>query len=43
LIEWNEKWQRLKSMSRKALKKYEDLRKRRSVEVETVFGQIKGN
>jgi hypothetical protein len=25
------------------LEKYEDLRKQRSVEVETVFGQIKGN
>jgi hypothetical protein len=40
-IAWNEK--RLKAKSRKALEKYEDLRKQRSVEVETVFGQIKGN
>jgi hypothetical protein len=42
-VEWNEKWQRLKAKSRRALKKHEDLRKQRSVEVETVFGQIKGN
>jgi hypothetical protein len=42
-VEWNEKWQRLKAKSRKALEKHEDLRKQRSVEVETVFGQIKGN
>jgi hypothetical protein len=42
-VEWNEKWRRLKAKSRKALEQYEDLRKQRSVEVETVFGQIKGN
>jgi hypothetical protein len=42
-VQWNEKWQRLKAKSQKALEKYEDLRKQRSVEVETVFGQIKGN
>jgi hypothetical protein len=42
-VEWNEKWQRLKAKSRTALEKHEDLRKQRSVEVETVFGQIKGN
>ena len=32
-----------KATSRKALEKYEDLRKQRSVEVERVCGQIKGN
>lgn len=37
-VEWNEKWQRLKAASRKALEQYEDLRKQRSVEVETVLG-----
>jgi ABC-2 type transport system ATP-binding protein/transposase len=42
-IEWNEKWQRLKAKTRKALEKHEELRKQRSVEVETVFGQRKGN
>ncbi|MDR0377208.1 MAG: transposase [Spirochaetaceae bacterium] len=42
-VEWNEKRRRLKAKSRKALEQYEDLRKQRSVEVETVFGQIKGN
>jgi transposase len=42
-VEWNEKWQRLKAKSRKTLETYEELRKQRSVEVETVFGQIKGN
>ncbi|MDR0721547.1 MAG: transposase [Treponema sp.] len=42
-IAWNEKWQRLKGKSRKALEKHEDLRKQGSVEVETVFGHIKGN
>ncbi|MDR2394215.1 MAG: transposase, partial [Treponema sp.] len=42
-VAWNEKWQRLKAKSRKALEKHEDVRKQRSVEVETVFGHIKGN
>jgi hypothetical protein len=42
-VEWNEKWQRLKAQSRKALETYEELRKQRSIEVETVFGHIKGN
>jgi hypothetical protein len=41
--EWNEKWRRPKAKSRKALEKHEDLRKQRSVEVETAFGQIKGS
>ncbi|MDR0630323.1 MAG: transposase [Treponema sp.] len=41
-VEWNEQWQRLKATSWRALEKQEDLRKRRSVEVERVFGQIKG-
>jgi hypothetical protein len=42
-IGWNEKWRRLKAQSRKAVENHEELRKRRSVEVETAFGQIKGS
>jgi hypothetical protein len=44
-IERNERWLRLKRKARRILQdeRYSELRKRRSVEVETVFGQIKGN
>jgi transposase len=44
-IERNENWLRLKAKARKTLadESYEALRKQRAVEVETVFGQIKGN
>jgi len=44
-IERNERWLRLKRKARRVLEdeRYIDLRKQRSVEVETVFGQIKGN
>ena len=44
-IERNERWLRLKRKARLVLEdeRYIELRKRRSVEVETVFGQIKGN
>ena len=45
MIERNERWLRLKQKARRTLEdeRYVELRKRRSVEVETVFGQIKGN
>jgi transposase len=43
VIERNERLLRLKRKARKTLAEYEELRKRRSVEVETVFGQLKGN
>jgi transposase len=45
VIERNEQWLRLKNKARQVLEdeRYEELRKQRSVEVETVFGQIKGN
>ena len=41
----NEQWLRLKRKARRTLEdeKYKELSKQRSVEVETVFGQIKGN
>jgi len=44
-IERNENLQRLKKKARRILEdeRYVELRKQRSVEVETVFGQIKGN
>ena len=44
-IERNERWLRLKRKARRVLEdeRYMELRKQRSVEVETVFGQIKGN
>jgi hypothetical protein len=44
-IERNENWLRLKKQAREILQdeKYLAVRKQRSVEVETVFGQIKGN
>jgi transposase len=44
-IERNERWLRLKRKARRTLEdeRYLPLRKHRSVEVETVFGQIKGN
>jgi hypothetical protein len=44
-IERNERWLRLKRKARRVLEdeRYIKLRKQRSVEVETVFGQIKGN
>jgi transposase len=44
-IERNERWLRLKRKANRVLEdeRYKELRKRRSVEVETVFGQIKGN
>jgi len=44
-IERNEQWFRLKKKARRTLQdeRYVELRKQRSVEVETVFGQIKGN
>ena len=45
VIERNERWLRLKQKARRALEdgKYIELRKQWSVEVETVFGQLKGN
>ena len=45
VIERNDRWLRLKKKARRILEDehYEELRKQRSVEVETVFGQIKGN
>jgi transposase len=45
VIERNDRWLRLKNKAKKILhdERYVDLRKQRSVEVETVFGQIKGN
>ena len=45
MIERNERWLRLKRKARRTLEdgRYVELRKQRSVEVETVFGQIKGN
>jgi len=44
-IERNDRLQRLRRKARRVLEdeKYIELRKRRSVEIETVFGQIKGN
>jgi ABC-2 type transport system ATP-binding protein/transposase len=44
-IERNENWLRLKRKAKRILEgeRYKELRKQRSVEVETVFGQIKGN
>jgi transposase len=44
-IERNENWLRLKRKAKRVLEdeEYKELRKQRSVEVETVFGQIKGN
>jgi hypothetical protein len=44
-IERNERWLRLKNKARRTLEdeRYIELKKQRSVEVETVFGQIKGN
>ncbi|GHU82838.1 transposase [Spirochaetia bacterium] len=44
-IERNENWLRLRAQARKTLEEepYRTLRKQRAVEVETVFGQIKGN
>jgi ABC-2 type transport system ATP-binding protein/transposase len=43
VIQRNERWLRLKRKARKTLERHEELRKQRSVEVETVFGQLKGN
>ncbi|MCL2068015.1 MAG: transposase [Treponema sp.] len=45
VIDRNEQWQRLKKKACRTLEdeRYVELRKQRSVEVETVFGQIKGN
>ena len=45
MIDRNEGWLRLKGKAKKTLhdERYVPLRKQRSVEVETVFGQIKGN
>jgi transposase len=45
VIERNERLSRLKQKARRILadEHYKELRKQRSVEVETVFGQIKGN
>jgi hypothetical protein len=45
VIARNERWLRLKRKARETLndERYVPLRKRRSVEVETVFGQVKGN
>jgi len=44
-IERNEQWLRLKQKAKQTLEdeRYVELRKQRSVEVETVFGQLKGN
>jgi len=45
VIERNERWMRLKRKAQRTLEdeRYVELRKQRSVEVETVFGQIKSN
>jgi hypothetical protein len=43
VIDRNERWLRLKWKARRALEHHEELRKQRSVAVETVFGQLKGN
>ena len=45
VIEVNKNWLRLKNKAKRILhdERYAELRKQRSVEVETVFGQIKGN
>jgi hypothetical protein len=45
VIDRNEGWPRLKGKARKALsdERYVPLRKQRTVEVQTVFGQLKGN
>ena len=45
VIDRNEQWLRLKRKAKQVLEDehYRELRKQRSVEVETVFGQIKGN
>jgi hypothetical protein len=43
VIDRNEGWLRLKRKANKVLVDHKELRKRRSVEVETVFGQLKGN
>jgi transposase len=44
-VERNERWLRLKWKAQRVVKdeRYVALRKQRSIEVETVFGQIKGN
>ena len=44
-IERNKRWLRLKRKAQRVLvdKRYIELRKQRSVEVETMFGQVKGN
>jgi len=44
-VERNERWLRLKRKANRILEdeRYVELRKQRSVEVETVFGQVKGN
>jgi hypothetical protein len=44
-IERNERWLRLKRKAQRVLQdeRYIDLRKQRSIEVETVFGHVKGN
>jgi len=45
VIERNKRWVRLKHKAKRILEdeRYVELKKQRSVEVETVFGQIKGN
>jgi transposase len=45
VIKRNEQWLRLKKKAQRILEDeyYQELRKQRSIEVETVFGQIKGN
>ena len=45
IIERNDRWLRLKNKAQQVLKseQYKELYKQRSVEVETVFGQFKGN
>lgn len=45
IIERNERWLKLKQKAKRILEdeRYEELRKQRAVEVETVFGQIKEN
>ena len=45
VIKRNERWLQLKNKAQRVLedKRYKKLRKQRSVEVETVFGQIKWN
>ena len=44
-VERNERWLRLKKKAKRILEdeRYVELKKQRSVEVETVFGQLKGN